>query len=476
MRNELGLPKSVDDSRLIFDEEVVMSDALRTRSNRFGISPSDLPTTEAGILLGAIREGDPQHDEELLRRASKLAMSSSIATTDERLRDYLDEIHASDAVSSPRGDALVSTCAARLRQVAHIGRAEEAEIAARAAVTADPTIHTRSAYADALKAVNAAHTETPTRRRTLGDIMDTVRQRRLASQGNRVVGIYTPTYPQLSDAFCGWRGLTLLAAMPGIGKTTLAMAAALDAVEANPEVCMLFVSFEMPTETLAERTISQMSGIAQRTLRLGGQNQAKNADGLQLTDAQMLNLENAERRLLALGDRIALVGKTDIGTLGGRGDDGRGCMAKLERLVADLKHRSKAARSFVVVDHFGAIPVEPKDGSQWANDTERARYLLSGLVTLRDHLGEDNPIVVVAQSRKADYGKPDLASIIGTADSGYAADAVVSFRYSDAEEKPNPDSPISIIASVDKGRDMMRRCEITMSIDPKNSRLVEVVK
>lgn len=473
MRTEpLAMRKSVDDSRLYFDETTVMVDAMRRFSNPHALRPSEMASPEGGAFIAALSVCGPLDEAALLERAEIEAQRLNLNTDRARLLDFLQDVKAAHQADGTRDDAAVATCAARLRMVEQIRKAEEREQRARMEADADATIATRQAYIDAMLATNAAHAEAPSRQRTLRDILAANRQRRIDSQGKTAIGIETSVFPQLSNAFCGWRGLTILAAMPGIGKTTLATAAAFNAVEGNADVCMVFVSFEMPTDTLVDRTTSQMAGIGQRVLRLGDSRTAQRTEGMLLGAAQLAALHCAESRLLKLGERVTLLGKTDIGSI--RATDARGCMAKVERAVVEAKERSGASRSFVVLDHFGAIPVEPTHGEQWANDTERARVLLSGLITLRDRLGEDNPIVVVAQSRKADYAKPALESIIGTADSGYAADAVVVFRPAKDETERKPSDPIDIVARIDKGRDMMLRRDIALRLDPTTSRIEEV--
>ena len=488
--NPLAMPKSIDDSRLFIDEQVVVADALRKRSNPHGLSTADMPSEEAKAILAVIRPNEPLHDDELIRLATVVASDLKYSANAASIAEYVRFIRDGLQVNGEETDAVVATCAAKIRQVAHSRKAESDEAKALREGIADPTPKTREAYADAIRATNAAHNEAPSRRRSTADILKTVKQRQLDSQGMSAVGIETPLFPKLSFALCGWRGLILLAAMPGIGKTTLATAAAINAVEKNDDTCAVFVSFEMPTETLVERTRSQMSGIGQRTLRLGDNVRYPNgrrhlsADGasmekgMRLNDEQMSCLHQADGRLLALDGRLVFVGKSDIGTLGGRSNDMRGCLAKIERLVVETKRSSGASRSFVVLDHFGAIPVDSPDGRLWPNDTERARYLLGGLITLRDRLGENNPIVVVAQCRKADNNKekPGIESVMGTADSGYAADAVILFRREkedDANRKPT--DPVDIIANIEKGRDMMLRGEIRLKLDPTTSLIEEVV-
>ena len=472
--NEIRMRKSVDDSRLHFPETTVILDALRHSGNRHGLAPSEMPTPAAAAILAALRPADPVDDHTLAIRAACVASACGIDASESDIREYLLDMRAAQqAGEGNTADHVVDTCASQLRQVARIRDAERREDDARAAVVADPTMQTRQAYADAIQATNAAHAEAPSRRRTLSDILAANARRRESLQGRDAIGIVTPTYPTLSNALCGWRGLILLAAMPGIGKTTLATAAAFDAIKDNRDTCAVLVSFEMPTETLVDRTTAQMAGLSQRMLTLGNPHADAKVERMLLKDWQLTNLRNAEDRLHKLSDRIDLVGKHDIGRLD---DDGmRGCMAKVAQRIGELKQRSGASRAFVVIDHFGAIPVDPPHGGTWQSDTERARYLLDGLVSLRDALGGDDPVVVIAQVRKSDNDKPDLASIMGTADNAYAADAVITFRYAvdDDEQERDPTQVVEVVGSIVKGRDMMQRREISFTLDPTTSRIRE---
>jgi hypothetical protein len=477
--NEIRMRKSVDDSRLHFPETTVILDALRHSGNRHGLAPSDMPTPAAAAILAALRPADPVDDQTLAIRAAKVADACGIDASESDIREYLLDMRAAQQVGEGHtADHVVDTCAAQLRQVARIRDAERREADARDAVLADPTMQTRQAYADAIRATNAAHAEAPSRRRTLSDILAANARRRESLQGRDAIGIVTPTYPTLSNALCGWRGLILLAAMPGIGKTTLATAAAFDAIK-DSDTCAVLVSFEMPTETLVDRTTAQMAGLSQRMLTLGNPNAEAKVERMLLKDWQLTNLRNAEDRLHKLSDRIDLVGKHDIGRLD---DDGmRGCMAKVAQRIGELKQRSGASRAFVVIDHFGAIPVDPPNGGAWPSDTERARYLLDGLVSLRDWLGGDDPVVVIAQVRKSDNKQPDLASIMGTADNAYAADAVITFRYAaddadEPEQERDPTAAVEVIGSIVKGRDMMQRRDIAFTLDPTTSRIREGAK
>ena len=131
----------------------------------------------------------------------------------------------------------------------------------------------------------------------------------------------------------------------------------------------------------------------------------------------------------------------------------------------------------MVIDHLGVVPVELPEKRPWPNDTERVRHVMSGLVGLRDRLGDDNPVVLIAQARKNDWSSAELASVMGTADTAYTADAVIVISRSNDEEDnqatANNRTKQKLLARIVKSRDMMRYAEISMTFDITTSTLVE---
>jgi len=53
---------------------------------------------------------------------------------------------------------------------------------------------------------------------------------------------------------------------------------------------------------------------------------------------------------------------------------------------------------------------------------------------------------------------------------------VFSHKNEDDYDKRKPEEPVDIVAKIDKGRDMMLRCDIGMQLNPKTSRICEVDK
>jgi hypothetical protein len=500
--NPLSLPTTVDESRLPAMERAVMLDILDRWENRHGVAPDDMSNPVDKVLLSMVGPRRTKIPVGGLRRTlgelspaflddAALSLRENFnvagnAEAVEQIEDRWQELSSewqlanSDHLKIRLDDPAMA--AAVLKQARRIRECEQAELdALNDAISAgarDPLLpELRERYRSALAATDEAKRGLPMARRSLSDIIDDCTKRWQSTQGQASLGLHTPRFPLISDMLFGWRGLVFVAAMPGIGKTTLALAAGIDAVE-NNDACFVFVSFEMPTGTLVNRVLADMSGIPQRALHVGVRaTNAVERSGLRLLPDQHDALAEAMTRLSCLSDRVSLIGKDDIGTLRGQSSDGRDSMSVVLQAVEEAKRRSGKSRSFVVLDHLGVIPVERGDGESFANDTDRTRYILSGLTTLRDRLdGERNPVVVVAQARKADWEKLDLASIMGTADTAYNADAAIVMQRPKPEgERAEPDwtAPQALVAKVAKGRDMMHYGDVRMTFDPRTSALTE---
>ena len=502
--NPLSLPMPVDESRRPAMERAVMLDIVDRWENRHGVTPDDMSDPVDKVLLsmvgpkrtkvpvGTIRrtlaEQAPAFlDDAVLTLREHFNVADTIEAAkqveDRWLELSVDWQHANASETRDRvrlDDP--ATAAAVLKQARLIRECEREELdALNAAMGAGAfvTPEMRERYRSALAATDEAKRGIPRARRALVDIIDDCAAGWQSTQGQVALGLHTPRFPMVSDKLFGWRGLVVVAAMPGIGKTTLALAAGIDAVDSNPDACFVFVSFEMPTKTLVNRVLADMSGIPQRALHVGVRaTNAVERSGLRLLPDQHDALAEAMTRLSCLSDRVSLVGKDDIGPLRGRSSDGRDCMSAVLQAVEETKRRSGKSRSFVVLDHLGVIPVERGDGEHFANDTDRTRYILSGLTTLRDRLdGERNPVVVVAQSRKADWDDASLASIMGTADTAYSADAAIVMQRPKAEGEQAAErdwmAPQPLVARIAKGRDMMHYGEVRMTFDPTTSSLSE---
>lgn len=285
-------------------------------------------------------------------------------------------------------------------------------------------------------------------------------RQRYRERSTRHIGLDTPTLPSLSEALCGWRGLLFLTAMPGIGKTTLLMQAGLDAIRelrdregnvvSTPDACLVFLSLEMTPQTIMERMMAQVARMTDRRLMLEDQEQ----------DEQRRMLA-AHQELAALGSRLRIFGMQDVGMMGGTADP-VDALDDLVGIVEQAKSDAGVSRAFVVVDSMQRLlhRMKPPPNVRGAWDAnERDGYVTTALMAAWHRLGVDDPVAVVAHTRKTGFRTPNMEDVRGSGDIVYGGECVLTMYR--PEDSSGPDDP-AVVVDVEKGRDMMRRGPIRM--------------
>src|SRR6202040_1762499 len=67
----------------------------------------------------------------------------------------------------------------------------------------------------------------------------------------------------------GLSGITFLGGCPGIGKTTLALVAAISALKTHPYLAVLFLALDMTKDAMFDRLICHEAGVDYATLVAG---------------------------------------------------------------------------------------------------------------------------------------------------------------------------------------------------------------
>jgi replicative DNA helicase len=214
---------------------------------------------------------------------------------------------------------------------------------------------------------------------------------------------------RVAESMDGWNGLVMVPAGPNLGKTTFAVQAGVEVVEANTDAVLVFFSFEMSFDRMRDRLLSYLAGVAVKDIRAAG-----------IPDHKF---DSTRRKLEAFGDRIAIVSAEMVGRLGGTLDP-REAFRPLQAIVEGLKRRTGCSRAFVVVDNLQQMTFDPPPGSPFES-MERDRYAMEGFKALRDRLGDRDPVVVISETRKDDFNAPTLGSTLGTGRIVYAADHVL---------------------------------------------------
>lgn len=240
-------------------------------------------------------------------------------------------------------------------------------------------------------------------------------------------------------------GLYLLAARPGMGKTTLALNIADRVAQADP---VLFVSLEMDDEQLAAKRISRETGIPSEKLLMQP-----------LTDRENSSVAQAASRLSTLpfySNGAPTVTVDDIGALA----------------------RSIGGLRLIVVDYFGKIAPPP-----WARRAGRVEYTteISGaLKNLARAL--KIPILVLCQLNREVEARqdkrPQLSDLRETGALEQDADGVIFlYREDYYADKSTVDPTVPSIMEVDLAKNRhgrVGRCEMAFSM--ASSRITAVAR
>lgn len=304
---------------------------------------------------------------------------------------------------------------------------------------------------------------------TTAELVSQVVEMQTRYSGRSHIGLDTKSLSRLSNRMSGWRGLTFLTAMPGIGKTTLLMQAGVDAVQTNPDACLLFLSLEMPPATMTARLLSHLSGISDRQLLLGPLDAAERQSLLQATQA-----------LQDMGNRVRMFGMDDVGMLGGTTDPAD-ALDDLVGIVQQAKQAAKVSRAFVVVDSFQRLQLRlkppPSVRGSW-DPLERDAYATTALMSAAIRLGIDDPVAVVAHTRKAGMERPDMDDVRGSGDIVYGGECVLTMYRPDAKEASeagldDAQREQAIWLDIVKGRDLMLRGREQLRFDYARSQFSE---
>lgn len=299
-----------------------------------------------------------------------------------------------------------------------------------------------------------------------GLVLDEAMGTLAATHGREVLGLNTPRFKQLAKLLCGLRGLMLLGAGPGVGKTQLTVQLGTD-VLSDPKVGLVYLTLEMSKRELGYRLLSMASQIPYRRLRLGDKTHPADANGLRLSNEERAELTAAAAWLKQKGPRIAMFGPGDIGPLEARGNDPSRWYEPLLAMVEDAKRRRGVERALVVVDNLQAVGVEPPHGRPWGSDLDRDRVVIEGLTRLQHDL--DDAVLVVSEVAKSSFkDAAEMAAILGTGRNTYRADAVMLLKRRHGDD----DRRIDLI--IDKGRDGMIRGTVPLTWDENYATLDEV--
>ena len=296
-----------------------------------------------------------------------------------------------------------------------------------------------------------------------------------ATHGKEFLGLPSRYFPKLDQMLDGWRGFGVLAAEPGVGKTTLLLQVGLGIVAANPDACFVFFSFEMPRAPMLRRLACQLTKIPSRVLRKGNSEESVGFDGLMLSKEERARLVDGMKNLRKLAPRISLVELEDLGQV--RGLSHEEIRDSMIQKVEAFKARSGCSKAFILVDHLAKVPLA-RDSRSSSLDVDEAR--VSILLEAQRRL--DDALVVISQVRKSDFDKPNMASAKGSAEITYSPDFYITLSKKKDDEEPlglvqrfREGAPRITYFDADllKGRDEMERGRVSMQFIVDEQRIEE---
>ena len=230
-------------------------------------------------------------------------------------------------------------------------------------------------------------------------------------------------------------GLYLLAARPGMGKTTLALNIADRVAQVDP---VLFVSLEMDDEQLTAKRISRETGISSEKLLMQP-----------LNDREYAKVAAATRKLASLS---LYTNKAPAATVGD--------ISALARSIAGLR--------LVVVDYFGKIAPPPD-----FRRSGRVEYTTENSGALKD-LARSLKIPVLAlcqlnrEVEARQDKRPQLSDLRDTGALEQDADGVIFLYREDYYAEPgtvNPDIPSMMEVNLAKNRHgRVGKCDMAFSL------------
>ena len=274
----------------------------------------------------------------------------------------------------------------------------------------------------------------------------------LRTQGRQHAGISIPAYPLLSNALFGLRGVTLLTAPYGIGKTPLTLNIARSVAAATVGKCpVVYFTTEMPAVRLAQRMIADIAAsllvkgggnsLTMRQLLIGDSalpqstKDKKRKDGeLQLGELQAKNYEAAREIFKGLdGKSLHLLDAKDIGSMQWARSEGEHSLTPLQRKVDEVTEGAEEV--LIILDTIAHLEIQPSGAggeiADYKDDLSQDRDITAGLREWRGHLGETRALLAVHEESKARTGSGDGHSIRGSSRYAYGADALIQLIYAD---------------------------------------------
>lgn len=195
-------------------------------------------------------------------------------------------------------------------------------------------------------------------------------------------------------------GLSVVAAAPSTGKTTLALQMCLQVAEKN-KVPVIFISLEQSAAELRIKTLARFSKIDSRHIGRGGL-RSDNAD-------DMARLQQAAKQYFNLSPYLTIVEGDDTTTID-----------SIAGIASAQMARAGANRCFIVIDYLQILPLHRDDAGRVTSTKDRVDLHVSALRRLARQLG--SPVLAISSENRKGYDSSTLDVFKESGGIEYSAD------------------------------------------------------
>ena len=251
----------------------------------------------------------------------------------------------------------------------------------------------------------------------LGELIPFMSQLESEQRGTEFLGLDTG-FPNVNRICNGFdTGLTIVAAPPGEGKTTLMWQVACQVARIN-RVPVIFVSLEQSKKELRAKALARLSQIEYRHLLRGRLHANDPQEWTQVLTAADSYASFSSRLFIVEGDENTTV-------------------ERIREVATRIVRQTAASRCLIVIDYLQKLPPSSTDARRITSAKDRIDLLTSALRRLARDL--DSPVVCISSENRQGYGSTTLDVFKESGEIEYSADVAVILT-GDKECSPAPDS------------------------------------
>lgn len=231
-------------------------------------------------------------------------------------------------------------------------------------------------------------------------------------RGMERLGLECRLLPSLDQKLMGLRGLLLLAAAPGTGKTTLATSIGWSIATNDSEAGFVFLSLEMPLRDTVNRLRCHVGRLPYRQLVLGD-------PGVGHSELFKADLAMVDQEVARVGSRVLILDGTNFPdpTLEG-----------LLHQIELFKQATGVKKVFVLVDYLQVWPIP--ESVETRSELDEDKWRIGLMKDLRDSMSRDDAVMVISEARKPSGTSGDkwggsMADVMGTARLSYTPDFIL---------------------------------------------------